>query len=181
MERNLLKYGWLAAAILLLASGVLALVFAGSTFETAAAVIGVLMIASAALQLGARWMLRDTVFYGQSFFTGALMTLIVGVFMLGNSFIAAEVLRFLTGMWLLAAGISHVGSAMELKRARVWGWGWLLAIALAAIGLGILTFLKPVVLNVAAGVVVSVCLLYEGASMLYVWYVGMRFKKFLKG
>lgn len=180
MKRNILHGLWLVSAALLVAAGIGCLVNSGDIMNMMADWIGVVMVLSGALQLGVVWLMRNTIFGDRSFLTKAVVTVIVGVFIMCKSFVAGEVLRVMISMMVLVDAVSLLGAALAMNRDHVPGRGWLWLIGALELLLGAAGFLKPEILNLAVSVIVGASLIYEGLVLVYTWFIGMKWRKILK-
>lgn len=174
MKKTILAACWLGAAVLLAASGVGYLLGVGGDGTEHAVWIGVAMAAAGLMEMGQVWLMRRGVFGDRSFYTKAVVCVITGVFMLGQEFIAGEVLRVLVSMMTMVNGVSLLGAAWAMHAARVKGRAWLWLIGVAELALGCWGFLKPAYMLVAPGALMGVSLLAEGLTLVYTWTLGMR-------
>ena len=179
MKKHLLNVCWLASAVLLAAAGLGCMLNPGDVMTMMAEWIGAVMVLSGLMQLGVVWLMRKSVFGDRAFFTKALVTVIVGVFVMCKSFIAGEVLRVLVSMMVLVDAVSLLGAAWAMNGDRVRGRGSLWLIGLVELVLGVCGFLRPEIINVAVSVIMGVSLLYEGLTLVYTWFISMRWMKAL--
>ena len=66
--------------------------------------------------IGSGWLLAN-----------GILTLLLGLLMLGNEWITATVLPLLFILWLISSGISSLVHSFDLKRFGVSGWGLMTA------------------------------------------------------
>lgn len=180
MKKKLLHGMWLVAAAPMIAAGIGCMISSGDVMSLLADWIGIVMLLSGLLQLGITFLVRNTVFGDRSFLIKAVVTIVVGIFIMCKSFIAGEVLRVLISMMILVDGISLLGAALAMNRDRVAGRGWLWLIGAVELLMGIAGFLKPEVLNLAVGLVMGISLIYEGLVLVYTWFIGMKWRKILQ-
>ncbi len=179
MKKNIISALWLCAAVLLAAAGLGCMLNPGDVMSMMADWVGWVMVLSGLMQLGVVWLMRQTVFGDRSFFVKAMVSLIAGVFIMGKSFIAGEVLRVLISMMVLVDAVSLLGAAWAMNAAKVRGRGWLWLIGLAELALGVCGFLKPEILNIAVSTIMGVSLIYEGLSLTYTWFIGMQWRRLM--
>lgn len=177
MKRRVINVLWLASAVLLAAAGLGCMLNPGDIMSMMADWVGLVMVLSGLMQLGVVWLMRNSVFGDRSFFTKALVSLIVGVFIMCKSVIAGEVLRVLISMMVLVDAVSLLGAAWAMNSPRIRGRGWLWLIGLVELALGVCGFLKPELLNVAVSTVMGISLIYEGLSLTYTWFIGLQWRK----
>ncbi len=180
MKKTLLHICWLGAAVLLAAAGIGCLVNSSDVMNMLADWIGILMVLSGLAQLGVVWLMRNTIFSDRAFLTKAVVTVIVGVFVICKSFIAGEVLRVLVSMMILVDGVSVLGAALAMRVDRIPGRGWLWLIGTIEALLGVAGFLRPEILNLAIGILIGVSLIYEALTLVYTWYIGMKWRHWLR-
>ncbi|MBP3637355.1 MAG: DUF308 domain-containing protein [Clostridia bacterium] len=179
MKKQLLTALWLASAVLLAAAGLGCMLNPGDVMSMMADWVGVVMVFSGLMQLAVVWLMRKSVFGDRSFFTKAVVAVIVGVFIMCKSFIAGEVLRVLISMMVLVDAVSILGAAWAMNSDHVLGRGWLWLIGLVELVLGVCGFLRPELVNVAVSIIMGVSLIYEGLTLVYTWFIGMRWRKAL--
>lgn len=181
MKKHIVSVLWLCAAVLLAAAGLGCMLNPGDVMSMMADWVGWVMTISGLLQLGVVWLMRQTVFGDRSFFVKAVVSIIVGVFIMCKSFIAGEVLRVLISMMVLVDAVSLLGAAWAMNTPRIRGRGWLWLIGLVELALGVCGFLKPEILNVAVSTIMGISLIYEGLSLTYTWFIGMQWRKLMDG
>lgn len=170
---------WSLAAALLVVSGIGCMLNSNEIMDIMADWVGVLVVLSGVLQLGVAWLMRNTIFGNRSFLTKGVVAVVVGIFIMCKSFIAGEVLRVLISMMVLVDGISLLGAALDMRQDRIAGRAWLWVIGILEAFIGIAGFLKPEILNIAVGVIIGISLIYEGLSLLYTMFIGVRWYKAL--
>lgn len=174
MKKTIATACWLLAAVLLVASGACCLIGGEAALAQQAMWMGAAMALAGLMQLAQVWALRESVFGDRSFFTKGVVCLIVGAFMLGKDFIAAEVLRVLVSMMTLVNAVSLLGAAWAMNTEHVKGRCWLWLVGVVELALGVCGFLRPELMPVASGVVMGVSLMFEGLVLVYTWVIGMR-------
>ena len=176
---TLLMVVWILAAALLVAAGIGCLVNSADITSILADWMGIVLIVSGVLQLVVNYLLRDTIFGLRSFLTKAVVTVIVGVVILCQSFIAGEVIRVLISVMILVDGISVIGAALDMNRDRIPGRGWLWIIGLIEALLGLSGFLKPEILSITLGILLGVSLIYEGLVLGYTCFMAMKWRRLM--
>lgn len=177
MKKYLISALWLCAAVLLAAAGIGCMLEPENIMSTMADWVGWVMALSGLMQLGVVWCMRNSVFGDRSFFVKAVVSVLVGVFIMCKSFIAGEVLRVLISMMALVDAVSLLGAAWAMNTPKIKGRGWLWLIGLVEMALGVCGFLKPEILNVAVSTVMGVSLIYEGLCLTYTWAIGMQWRR----
>ena len=124
--------------------------------------------------------MRTTIFGDRGFLTKGVVAIVVGIFVMCKSFIAGEVLRVLISMMILVDAISILGAALAMRQDRIPGRGWLWLIGIVELALGVAGFLKPELLNITVGILIGISLIYEGLTLAYTWFIGMRWFQRLK-
>lgn len=179
-KRILINTLWILSAALLAVAGVGCMINNGNIMSMLADWIGVVVVLSGAAQVAVAWLMRTTIFGDRGFLTKGVVAVVVGLFIMCKSFIAGEVLRVLISMMILVDAISILGAALAMRQDHIPGRGWLWLIGAVELALGVAGFLKPELLSVAIGVLIGLSLVYEGLTLLYTWFIGMRWYKLLK-
>lgn len=177
MKKSILNILWLSSAVLLAAAGLGCMLNPGDVMSMMADWVGLVMVLSGLMQLAVVWLMRKSVFGDRSFFTKAVVSIIVGVFIMCKSFIAGEVLRVLVSMMVLVDAVSLLGAAWAMNGDHIAGRGWLWLIGLVEMILGVSGFLKPEIVNLAVSIIMGVSLIYEGLTIVYTWFIGMQWRK----
>ena len=179
-KRILLSSLWILAAALFAVAGIGCMVNSGDIMSMLASWIGILVVLSGLAQLTVAWLMRETVFGDRGFLTKGLVAVVVGLFIMCKSFIAGGVLQVLISMMILVDAISILGAALAMRQDHIPGRGWLWLIGAVELVLGVAGFLKPELLSVTIGILIGLSLVYEGLTLLYTWFIGMRWYKLLK-
>jgi uncharacterized membrane protein HdeD (DUF308 family) len=163
------KSGWLTAeGVLLIVLGLLALVsplFAGLAV---AVIFGWLLVMVGVLGLVSAFAGRDHAHMGWSFASAAI-ALIVGLILVFNPLVAAELVTILIGAYLLLDGISLIGLGLDQRKRGTRAWGWMLGAGVLDVLLAaILLSLAGIGPTVLVGVVVGVDLIVAGVALLLV-------------
>jgi uncharacterized membrane protein HdeD (DUF308 family) len=128
--------GWQVAwGLLLVLSGVLAMLMPGVAALTTALFFAWLLIMGGAFELAYAIQTRDQPGFGWKLASG-LLTLLLGVGILVVPLAGVESLALLVGAFLLAGGVARTVLAFKVKPARGWGWvllDGLLSIVVAAL------------------------------------------------
>ncbi len=109
--------------------------------------------------------------------SGAILSVILGALLMTNGivqWIATLAVVFIAGLWMLAAGIACMATAVKLARAaRVlpWerpslGWLWLLFLGLLLVILGVLAYVHPVVSALTIGALMGVYVISAGVHLI---------------
>jgi len=109
--------------------------------------------------------------------SGAILSVILGALLMTSGLLqwfTALAIVFIAGLWMLAAGIACMATAVSLARAaRVlpWerpslGWLWLLFLGLLISILGILAYVNPVVGALTVGALLGVYVVFAGVHLI---------------
>ncbi|MEG0830177.1 MAG: DUF308 domain-containing protein [Anaerovoracaceae bacterium] len=150
-------------------TGVFCIANPGETFLTLAFVLGIVMVANGVIQAisyieGRRgnkkdnngWILAD-----------AMITFILGVFVLFNQIVADVTIPMVFGLWLLFSGTLRVVAATHINRDEKSGnfWGAFITGMLCIIG-GIFAFVNQLSAGVAIAILLGVLFFLQGISIL---------------
>jgi len=126
------EMGW---GILLVVSGVLAMLMPGVAALTTALFFASLLIMGGAFELAYALQTRDQQGFGWKLASG-ILTLLLGIGILVVPLAGVESLALLVGAFLFAGGVARTVLAFKVKPAR--GWGWVLLDGLLSIVVAIL-------------------------------------------
>lgn len=128
--------GWqIAWGVLLIISGILAVLMPGIAALATALVFAWLLIFGGGCEIAYAIQTRDKDGFGWKLASG-ILTLVLGIAILVLPLAGAESLALLVGAFLFASGITRTVLAFRLKPQR--GWGWILFDGLLSIGLALL-------------------------------------------
>jgi uncharacterized membrane protein HdeD (DUF308 family) len=163
------KSVWLTVeGVLLIVLGLFSLVsplFAGIAV---AVIFGWLLVMVGIMGLVAAFAGRDHAHMGWSLASAAI-ALVIGLVLVFDPLVAAEILTILIGAYLALDGISLIGFGLDQRKRGTRAWGWML-------GAGVLDLLLAAILlslggigpTVLVGVVVGVDLIVAGVALLLV-------------
>lgn len=152
----------LAMAVLLIALGLVAMSAMAFSARAFVVVLGWLLVAAGALQIGGAFLYRGFGGFGAELFFGALSA-ILGLFMIISPVAAGSLIALLiVGGLILDAVLEGARAALT----RYPGWIWPLLIALLAAGLGVAIILNPSLLLPLLGFLVGVNLAVRGVTLL---------------
>ena len=115
---------WLAGAgIIFLITGIAILAYPGAALETLALALGIAVLATGILQLGA-FAAKTEERRGWLLFCG-IIDVLIGAFLLSHLAPAAMALPFAIGVWALFTSIAKISASIMLKKAGFKNW-WLL-------------------------------------------------------
>ena len=95
----------------------------------------------------------------------------MSVFLLANQIVAAAVVPFIFGIWMLFSGVTRLISSLDIKKLGLDGWGWVLLLGLLGTALGVVCFLKPVVAANIIGVTIGFVFILQGAGAQYLFWI----------
>jgi len=112
------QVGW---GILLIVSGVLAMLMPGVAALTTALFFAWLLIMGGAFELAYAMQTRAQPGFGWKLGSG-ILTLVLGIGILVVPLAGVESLALMVGAFLFAGGIARTALALKVKPARGWGW-----------------------------------------------------------
>lgn len=106
---------------------------------------------------------------------GAVISIVLGVILLASeaSQLALDIfIAYLVSVWLTVLGVVRVVNAVQLRAVHKErggelgrGWGWVLALGVALILCGVMAFLHPIVMALALGIMLGVCVIVAGGNL----------------
>lgn len=130
------NHGWQTVwGVLLIVSGILAVLMPGIAALATALIFAWLLIFGGACEVAYAVQTRSKGAFGWKLASG-IVTLVLGVAILGIPLAGVASLALLVGAFLFAGGIARTMLAFRFKPQR--GWGWILFDGLLSIGLAIL-------------------------------------------
>ena len=161
MKRILVCAAWGAAAACMIAAGIGCLINTADAIEEMAVWIGIVVLISGVLQMGGNVLVHDTPLGHPSFTNKAVMVIILGMFIMIKSIIAAEVVRVMVSIVMLFGGLSMLSSAWEVRKDPLPLRQWLWPVGAVEAVLGFCGFLKSVMHGMAFGTAMGISLLVE--------------------
>ena len=161
VRRILVCVAWGAAVACLIAAGIGCLVNTAEAIEEMAMWIGVVVLLSGVLQLMGNILMRNTPMGRPSFTNKAVMVIVLGMFIMIKSVIAAEVVRVMVSIVMLFGGLSMLSSAWEVRKDPLPLRQWLWPVGAVEAVLGFCGFLKSVMHGMAFGTAMGISLLVE--------------------
>jgi uncharacterized membrane protein HdeD (DUF308 family) len=129
------NHGWqLAWGVLLIVSGILAVLMPGIAALATALIFAWLLIFGGAFEIAYAVQTRSKGGFGWKLASG-ILTLVLGIAILVLPLAGVASLALLVGAFLFAGGITRTMLAFRIKPQR--GWGWILFDGLLSIGLAI--------------------------------------------
>ncbi len=130
------RHGWQVAwGVLLIISGILAVLMPGIAALATALVLAWLLIFGGGCEIAYAIHTRGREGFGWKLASG-IVTLVLGIAILVVPLAGVASLALLVGAFLFISGITRAGLALRFKPQR--GWGWILFDGLLSIGIAIL-------------------------------------------
>ncbi len=153
------RHWWipLLLGIIVLALGVVVLLFPQTSYFTMTLLFGVVIILSGVMYLG---MATSKEVKGRGWLIASgIIEIILGIVLAMMPAISAIALPLCLGFWLIFKGSSLIGIGYGLSKIKGSGWGWTLFSALLLIICGIIILLQPLLYGMEA----------------VIWWVGISF------
>ncbi|PWL71877.1 MAG: hypothetical protein DBY25_03755 [Clostridiales bacterium] len=170
-----LRVIWIVSGVLLLIAGILCFISPSVALQSIALWLGLFMLVSGVLDIIAFAKSYDVVIGSGWLLANGILTLLLGLLMLGNEWITATVLPLLLILWLISSGISSLVHSFDLKRFGVSGWGLMTAWGAVEIVFGVVSLFKPVAAVVAMAILIGITFVIEGIKMLITAFYTGRF------
>ncbi|MEG0832729.1 MAG: DUF308 domain-containing protein [Oscillospiraceae bacterium] len=178
--KKVLYWLWLICSILMIPTGIYAILKPAATLVSLAWLIGIILLVDGISAIAVFVSDHDRVFGAGWVLFDGIVTIILSLFMLGNSFFTAAALPFMFGMWIIVSGIQKAIFSFDLKKLGVKGWGWLLAIGILLSLLGVASFINPLVGTIAISTIVGCFLIAYGISSTVLWSRVNSARSFMK-
>lgn len=169
------------AALILIAAGIIFLVFPASCNQIIACIIGAACLISGIASIISYFKLQwKTPFSSFGFVQGTALAMI-GIFILINPEFLIGFLTSILGIVLIIDGVFKLQYAIDLLRIKLSGWIFVLILAIIAAALGVLTLYNPFATANALTVFIGVALLVDGiADLGTILYVSIGVKRLKK-
>ena len=158
----------------LIALGVLAIVFSLAAGVTAALLIGWLLVISGVVGLVSTFRGGGHTHRTWSV-VSALLAILVGLLVVFDPVAGALGVAMLLGLFLILDGVAQIGLALDQRKRGASRWGWFLALGVFDILLAVLILaLGPVGATALLGFIVGVDLILAGIALIAVRRTGLR-------
>ena len=144
------KHWWspLILGIIILALGIVVLVFPEASYFTMSMLFGVVIAISGIMYIGMGFS-KEVKGKGWLIFSGCI-EVILGIFLALSPAITALTLPLFLGFWLLFKGMTLIGMGSSLSKIRGSGWGWTIFSAILLIICGAIILLQPLFYGIEA-------------------------------
>lgn len=134
-------WGMFAAGVALIIIGFVFLWVPGLTLVSIAAVAGAMLLAVGAFDVYTYVRYRQSLDLSGWLIAYAICDIILGIMFLVHPIVAAAVIPWLAGAFVVAYGIFEIIAAARLRRAI--SWGWLLLAGVVSVLCGVFFFIWP--------------------------------------
>ena len=144
------KHWWipLVLGIIVLALGIVVMIFPGASYLTLTLLFGVAIIMSGVMFIG---MATSKSIKGRGWLIATgIIEIIIGLILAMMPGISAIALPICLGFWLMFKGSSLIGVGYSSRNADGGGWGWTLFSAIVLIICGIIILMQPILYGMEA-------------------------------
>lgn len=117
---------------------------------------------------------------------GAILSVLLGALLMTSGYLQPLtdlVIVFIAGLWMLAAGVVLMATAVKVARAgrsEPWeqpslGWLWLLFLGLIMMGLGVLAYVHPIAGVMTIGALLGVYVIASGVHLIAMSFCRPRY------
>ena len=154
------KHWWspLILGILVLALGIVILIFPQASYLTMTLLFGIVIALSGIMYIGLSFS-KEVKGRGWLIVSG-IVEIFLGIFLALSPAISALVIPIVLGFWLLFKGITLIGMGYSLSSIKGSGWGWTIFSAILLILCGAIILLQPVFYGIEA------VILWSGVSFI---------------
>jgi len=144
------KHWWshLILGIIVLALGIVILLFPQASYITMALLFGVVIALSGIMYIGMG--LSKTVKGRGWLIICGIIELALGIFLMFSPAVSALTLPLFLGFWLLFKGFSFLGLGISMSNIKGSGWGWTIFSAALLIICGAIILLQPILYGIDA-------------------------------
>ncbi len=182
MLKNLKSWSILSA-IVMIAIGLVLMIFPGVSLNVVCTVLGIAFIAWGAIRILSYFMLSIDEFMYRSDMIAGLLFILGGVVMLARQNLMLDIIPILLGLVIVISGIAKLQNAVIAKRIGYDGATMYMILALISIifGFVIMFFLSGTIAAKTLFVLIGAGLVYSGGSDLYVTlFISNKYNKFMK-
>lgn len=182
MLKNLKSWSILSA-IVMIAVGLILMIFPGVSLNVVCTVLGIAFIAWGAIRILSYFMLSIDEFMYRSDMIAGLLFILGGVVMLARQNLMLDIIPILLGLVIVISGIAKLQNAVIAKRIGYDGATMYMILALISIifGFVIMFFLSGTIAAKTLFVLIGAGLVYSGGSDLYVTlFISNKYNKFMK-
>lgn len=182
MLKNLKSWSILSA-IVMIAVGLILMIFPGVSLNVVCTVLGIAFIAWGAIRILSYFMLSIEEFMYRSDMIAGLLFILGGVVMLARQNLMLDIIPILLGLVIVISGIAKLQNAVIAKRIGYDGATMYMILALISIifGFVIMFFLSGTIAAKTLFVLIGAGLVYSGGSDLYVTlFISNKYNKFMK-
>lgn len=154
------KHWWspLILGILVLALGIVILIFPQASYLTMTLLFGIVIALSGIMYIGLSFS-KEIKGRGWLIVSG-IVEIFLGIFLALSPAISALVIPIVLGFWLLFKGFTLIGMGYSLSSIKGSGWGWTIFSAILLILCGAIILLQPVFYGIEA------VILWSGVSFI---------------
>lgn len=182
MFKNLKSWSILSAVVMM-AIGLVLMIFPGVSLHVVCTVLGIAFIAWGAIRILCYFMLSVDEFMYRSDMIAGLLFILGGVVMLARQNLMLDIIPILLGLVIVISGIAKLQNAVIAKRIGYDGASLYMILALISIVFGfvIMFFLSGTIAAKTLFVLIGAGLVYSGGSDLYVTlFISNKYNKFMK-
>ncbi len=163
--------------VLVIIGGVWCLMTPGATYLSLAWLLGIVMVADGIANIVTWFQLRKMGHSNGWALAGAIVSIVLGVVVLGSSAAQLAVdlfLAYMLAVWLIISGIARIFFGWRMRQAtriaqvQIVGHSWwapfILGILLAIVG--VLSLFNPTALMLATGMMIGLAIIVSGVSVI---------------
>ena len=159
--------------ILLVVGGMYCIFTPIATYSTVAWLIGLAMIVEGVASVISWSNLRKLGLASGWTLVGAIVSIVLGVFLLGSyvmQFAVDMIIAYMIAIWLVVAGIARIAAAIRMRSSQdqMGSSGWILQIVLGVliVILGIMCIFNPLSIMISVGMMLGVSIVFVGIDLI---------------
>lgn len=151
--------------IIILALGIVVMLFPGVSYVTMSVIFGVVIILSGVFNIV---MAASKKRKGWGWFAAAgVVEIILGIFLTAFPALSAITIPFFLGFWLIFKGFTLIGIGAQMSSVKGSGWFWSIITAIMLIICGVMVLAQPLLFGVEAVLLwVEISLVIGGLTLM---------------
>lgn len=166
---------WLIAGIILIFTGILAIIYPVNMLTSITLIFGVSLVLTGIFDAIVYIFYRKNVAGSVILLVESCITALIGIFCMVNSWLSVTMLPLIFGMWIVITSICRIISSFDMKALDFKGWFWFLLLGIGGLVIGFCCMFEPVAAVIAIGIIVGVSLILQGVGALLKWFFQEKF------
>lgn len=175
------KFSNIIKLIIVVALGLVLLLYPGQTLDTMVKVLGIVIIVTGAVALISSLTQKDKNAYVMFQLVGAFIGIIAGIIVLTNRGLVISIFPILTGVGIAIYGAFGIAQALTFKKYYATGWQASLIFSVITVGVGVLIAADPFGTMNTIVRLIGIVLIYNGVVGIWMQFNRTKKNKIYKG